>query len=119
MGVSSGTLRMLALMTALHGHPEAILIGIEEPENYIHPTALTSFVEHLFAARGRVQIMLTTHSPMLLDLLDDSAAVRVVRLGDGNGTTVENPKDPDDLRRALDASGFGLGEFFETTGFGT
>ena len=48
MGVSSGTLRMLALMTALHGHPEAILIGIEEPENYIHPTALSSFVEHLF-----------------------------------------------------------------------
>ena len=118
MGVSSGTLRMLALMTALHGHPEAILIGIEEPENYVHPTALTSFVEHLFDARGRIQIMLTTHSPMLLDLLDDPAAVRVVRLVDGEGTTVENPKNPDDVRRALDASGFGLGEFYETTGFG-
>ena len=119
MGVSSGTLRMLALMTALHGHPEANLIGIEEPENYVHPTALSSFVEHLIDARGRVQIMLTTHSPMLLDLLDDPAAVRVVRLVGGEGTTVENPKNPDDVRRALDASGFGLGEFYETTGFGT
>ena len=80
MGVSSGTLRMLALMTALHGHPEAILIGIEEPENYVHPTALSSFVEHLLDARGRAQFLITTHSPMLLDLLDDPSAVRVVRL---------------------------------------
>ena len=47
MGVSSGTLRMLALMTALYGRPEANLIGMEEPENYVHPTALSAFVEHL------------------------------------------------------------------------
>ena len=105
-------------MTALHGHPEAILIGIEEPENYVHPTALSSFVEHLLDARGRAQFLITTHSPMLLDLLDDPSAVRVVRLVGGEGTTVENPKDPDEVRRALDASGFGLGEFYETTGFG-
>ena len=32
MGVSSGTLRMIALMTALHGQPGTNLIGIEEPE---------------------------------------------------------------------------------------
>ncbi len=117
-GVSSGTLRMLALMTALYGHPEANLLGIEEPENYVHPAALSSFVEHLIDARGRVQIMMTTHSPMLLDLFDDPAAVRVVSRGDGAGTTVENPMNAGDVRRALEASGFGLGEFYETTGFG-
>ena len=118
MGISSGTLRMLALMTALYGHPGANLIGIEEPENYVHPTALSSFVEHLLDARERVQIMMTTHSPMLLDLIDDPAAVRVVSRRGEAGTTVESPKNPDDVRRALDASGFGLGEYFETTGFG-
>ena len=118
MGISSGTLRMLALMTALHGHPEANLIGIEEPENYVHPTALSSFVEHLLDARERVQIMMTTHSPMLLDLIDDPAAVRVVSRRDEAGTNVESPKNADDVRRALVASGFGLGEYFETTGFG-
>ena len=118
MGASSGTLRMLALMTALHGRPSASLIGIEEPENYVHPTALSSFVEHLLDARERVQFVITTHSPMLLDLLDDPVAVRVVRVVEGEGTTVDNPKDPDDVRRALDESGFGLGEFYETTGFG-
>ena len=119
MGVSSGTLRMLALMTALYGHPKANLLGIEEPENYVHPAALSSLVEHLLDARERVQIMITTHSPMLLDLFDDPAAVRVVSRGDGVGTMVEKPQNADDVRRALDASGFGLGEFYETTGFGT
>ena len=39
MGVSSGTLRMLALMTALYSQPEAALIGIEEPEVALHPAA--------------------------------------------------------------------------------
>ena len=118
VGVSSGTLRVLALMTALYGHPEAHLLGIEEPENYVHPAALSSLVEHLLDARERVQVMITTHSPMLLDLFDDPAAVRVVRREDEVGTTVESPKNADDVRRALDASGFGLGEFYETTGFG-
>ena len=118
MGVSSGTLRMLALMTALYGHPEANLLGIEEPENYVHPAALSSLVEHLLDARERVRIMITTHSPMLLDLFDDPAAVRVVSRGDAVGTTVEKQKNADDVRRALEASGFGLGEFYETTGFG-
>ena len=45
MGVSSGTLRMLALMTALFAESDTNLIGIEEPENYVHPTALSSFVD--------------------------------------------------------------------------
>ncbi len=35
MGVSSGTLRMLALMTALLAEPETNLVGTEEPENYL------------------------------------------------------------------------------------
>lgn len=118
MGVSSGTLRMLALMTALRAETEANLLGIEEPENYVHPTALAAFVEHLLDARGRAQLMVTTHSPLLLDFLNDPAAVRVVqRLGDG-GTTVSNQENLDGVRRALEASGFGLGEFYETQGFG-
>ena len=119
MGVSSGTLRMLALMTALLGDPETNLIGIEEPENYVHPTALSSFVEHLLNARERVQFMVSTHSPLLLDFLDDPAAVSVVRRGDRGETTVLKEKNPDGVRKALEASGFGLGEFYETKGFGS
>ena len=117
-GVSSGTLRMLALMTALFAEPETNLVGIEEPENYIHPTALSSFVEHVRAAQERVQFLLTTHSPLLLSYLDDPGAVRVVQRHDPEGTKVVREKHPEAVRRALDASGFGLGELYETKGFG-
>ena len=119
MGVSSGTLRMLALMTALHAEPGANLIGIEEPENYVHPTALSAFLDHLLTARSRIQFMVTTHSPLLLDFLDAPEAVRVVRRDGQAGTTVVQQDDANGVREALEASGFGLGEFYETKGFGS
>ena len=117
-GVSSGTLRVLALMTALYGQPSGSLIGIEEPENYVHPAALSSLVEHLLDARKRVQIMLTTHSPLLLDFLDDPSAVNIVRRDEHMGTVITREENPEGVRKALDASGFGLGEYYETRGFG-
>ena len=118
MGVSSGTLRVLALMTALHGEPGISLLGIEEPENYVHPSALSAFVGYMRESRDRVQMMVTTHSPLLLDLLDDPAIVCVVQRGVGKGTTVSRTTNPEGIRRALDESGFGLGEYYQTKGFG-
>jgi predicted ATPase len=118
IGASSGTLRMLALMTALFGEAGNNLIGIEEPENHIHPTALAAFADYLLKARDRVQILVTTHSPLLLDLLDDPGAVCIVRHSDSGGTRVMRESKVDDVRQALEESGFGLGEFYETKGFG-
>lgn len=118
MGVSSGTLRTLALMTALFGESGTNLIGIEEPENNVHPAALIAFAEHLLRVRERVQILVTTHSSLLLDFLNDPAAVSVVRHTDRDGTRVTRESNPDAVRQALNASGFGLGEFYETKGFG-
>lgn len=117
MGVSSGTLRILALMTALHTSSEAKLIGIEEPENYVHPGALSSFVEYLGDVGANMQIVATTHSPVVLDTLRDPEVVRVVRRDEARGTVVESG-DAEAVRRALDASGFGLGEYHQTRGFG-
>lgn len=118
MGISSGTLRMLALMTALYGDPEPNLMGIEEPENYVHPTAISSFVEHLKDARERAQFMVTTHSPLLLDCLGDPESMFVVRRDESRGTVVQKQENADGVRDALDESGFGLGEFYHTKGFG-
>lgn len=118
MGVSSGTLRVLALMTALHGQPGTALVGIEEPENYIHPEALFNFVQHITAAEGRPQMLITTHSPLLLDYLDDPAAVYVVKRDAIRGTVVQPETNPDGVRKGLEASGFGLGQYYETKGFG-
>lgn len=118
VGASSGTLRMLALMTALFGETGSNLIGIEEPENHVHPTALAAFAEYLLKARDRVQILVTTHSPLLLDFLNDPGAVCVVRHTDQEGTRVTRESNAEAVRQALEASGFGLGEFYETKGFG-
>ena len=117
VGVSSGTLRILALMTALHTSSDAKLIGIEEPENYVHPGALSAFVEYLGSVGENVQLAVTTHSPLVLDAWGDPDVVRVVRRDPQRGTTVE-AGDAEGVRRALDASGFGLGEYYQTRGFG-
>lgn len=118
MGVSSGTLRMLALMTAFYGQSEATLIGIEEPENYIHPAALFAFVEHIMSARERVQMLVTTHSPLMLDYLDDPSVVNVVKRDEVQGTVVLPETNPAGIRKGLEASGFSLGQYHETKGFG-
>ena len=118
MGVSSGTLRALALMTALYGQPGTALIGIEELENYAHPTALNAFVEHIMEARQWTQFLVTTHSPLLLDYLDDPAAVNIVKRDDIKGTTVQKESNPEGVRKGLEASGFVLGEYHQTMGFG-
>ncbi len=117
LSVSSGTLRMLAFMTALLGEDDVTLIGIEEPENYIHPSALKAFAAYVREALATKQVLVTTHSPLMLDCLPKPSEVRVVsRTPDG--TQVTSVADPDAIEAALDESGFGLGEFFETKGFG-
>ncbi len=118
MGVSSGTLRMLALMTALFAESEANLIGIEEPENYVHPTAIASFVEYLRSALDRIQFIVTTHSPLLLDYMEDPSAVRIVQRTEDGAAAIAEREDGDGIREALRQSGFGLGAYFETQGFG-
>ena len=117
-GSSSGTLRLLALMVALHASPKTSLLAIEEPENSLHPSALESLTEQVLEKAGRIQVLLTTHSPLVLDFLDRPEAVVVVRRDGAGGVTAERERTPDGVRRALRESGFGLGEYYETKGFG-
>lgn len=117
-GSSSGTLRLLALMAAFHASPKTGLIGIEEPENSLHPSALESLMERVLGAAGSVQFLLTTHSPLVLDFLGRPEAVAVVRRDGAGGVTAERERTPDGVERALRESGFGLGEYYETKGFG-
>lgn len=119
IGASSGTLRTLALMTALFGESGSNLVGVEEPENHVHPTALAGFAEYLLKAKENVQVLVTTHSPLLLDFLNEPSAVFIVQRDDQAGTRVIPESNPQGVRQALEASGFGLGEFYETKGFGS
>lgn len=117
LGVSSGTLRMLALMTGLVGDTSSTLLGIEEPENYVHPAALQAFSEYLREASERLQILVTTHSPLVLNHLADPGSVVVVRRTK-LGTEVLPELEPAAVAKALEESGMALGEFHVTKGFG-
>jgi predicted ATPase len=79
---SDGTLRMAGIITALLQEPPLTLIGIEEPELTIHPGALPLLYDYLKEASTRSQVIITTHSPELLSLLN-ADEVRVVERHDG------------------------------------
>ena len=83
---SDGTLRMAGILTALLQSPSPSLIGIEEPELAVHPGALPLLVDYMKQASAHTQVLVTSHSPDLLDLVD-AANLRVVERDD-EGTTV-------------------------------
>ena len=64
---SDGTLKMLAYLTVLYDPEPAPLIGIEEPENHLHPRLLPELAEECRMAASRSQLMVTTHSPFFVN----------------------------------------------------
>lgn len=64
---SDGTLKMLAYLTLLYDPEPPQLVGIEEPENFLHPRLLPDLAEECRRATLRTQLMVTTHSPFFLD----------------------------------------------------
>lgn len=69
--LSDGTLRFLAMLAAFLGPERAKLYFFEELENGVHPTRLhllTHFIENQ-VSKGDIQVIATTHSPLLLNYL--------------------------------------------------
>lgn len=64
---SDGTLKMLAYLTLLYDPTPAPLIGIEEPENHLHPSLLQGLAEECRAASTASQLLVTTHSPYFVN----------------------------------------------------
>ena len=87
--LSEGTLRVLGLL-ALGGAKEPpALLGFEEPENGVHPRRIRMIAEMLKTrtATGDTQLIVTTHSPTVLDLIPNSALF--VCRKDGGRTMIE------------------------------
>jgi predicted ATPase len=66
---SDGTLKMLAYLVLLYDPAPPPFIGIEEPENFLHPRLLPELAEECRAASERTQLLVTTHSPFFLNAL--------------------------------------------------
>jgi predicted ATPase len=80
---SDGTLKMLAYLTLLHDPEPPQLIGIEEPENQLHPRLLPELAEECRVASAASQLMVTTHSPFLVNALRPREIWVLFRTEDG------------------------------------
>ena len=72
--LSDGTLRMLAVLTALETVPKRSRIVIEEFDNGLHPSRAKLLVQHLAstAEQRELNVLLTTHNAACMDALDEA-----------------------------------------------
>lgn len=95
MNMSDGTLRAFGILTALfQGNSDYMpsLIGIEEPETALHPAASGALREALQRASEHTQIIVTSHSPELLDdesITADSLLVVAANAGETTITRID------------------------------
>lgn len=78
--LSDGTLRALAILTALETVPEYSRIVVEELDNGIHPTRVKTLVDAVWecSKRRKLNVFATTHNPATLDCLSDEQLKSVV-----------------------------------------
>ncbi len=76
--LSDGTLRYLCLLTVLCHPTPPPLICIEEPELGLHPDMIPSIAELLIDASHRTQLIVTTHSDILIDALSETPEAVIV-----------------------------------------
>ena len=96
--MSDGTLRALGILVALFqasssrsciggnydSKKRVLLVGIEEPEGALHPAAAGVLLDALREAADKTQIIITSHSPDLLDDKDlDPESILAVKARDG------------------------------------
>ena len=106
--MSDGTLRVLGLLTAVFQRPAPSLLVIEEPEATIHPGALGSVLDVLRHAGRYMQVVVTTHSPDILDAKwIENRHLRIASWK--TGTTRIGPVSPS-TRAALGEHLMGAGE---------
>lgn len=91
-GMSDGTLRFLAILTALLTRPAASLLVIEEVDNGLHPSRARLLLEMLktVGTQRGVDVLVTTHNPALLDAMGSEMVpfITVANRDPSNGHSV-------------------------------
>lgn len=98
--LSDGTLRFLTLLAALYSPVSGNLVCIEEPELGLHPDILPTIAEILKDASQTKQLIVTTHSDILIDALSDTPE-SVIVCENTMGYTTLRRLDENELREWL------------------
>ena len=122
--ISDGTLRILGFLTALYQENTPSIICFEEIENVVNHWLLHKMMELLKIVSTEgitgkpVQVLITTHSPVLLNYVEPHQ-VRAVELDKEGKTQVHKlPIDSVRFQKALEAYDGALGELWFTNVFG-
>ena len=107
--LSDGTLRYLCLLAILYNPNSRPVVCIEEPELGLHPDIIPRLVKHLRAASERIQVIITTHSDILIDALSDTPESIIV-FEKHDGPTQMGRLKPEDLSVWLEE--YRLGELW-------
>lgn len=124
--MSDGELTFIAFLSLLCAPDDmgGTLFLIEEPENHLHPRLLETLVALLRQIQQETldrnvppsQIMLTTHSPYLLDQMNLEEILWIEKKG--GATVVVRPSDKAHLRRLVEDKSLGLGDLMLTGALG-
>jgi len=103
---SDGTLRFLGLLAALLGNQRSRFYFFEEPENGIHPNRLSLLLQLMQqeVANSSMQIVITTHSPLLLNFLSPESleyASLMYRIGDRSESRITKIMDIPNARELV------------------
>jgi len=91
--VSDGTLRLLALTIPAYIKDLQGVFLIEEPENGIHPKAMETVTQSLTSIY-RSQVLIATHSPIVINQLESNQIVCFAKNADGATDTVSGDLHP-------------------------
>ncbi|RKU26902.1 ATPase [Candidatus Poribacteria bacterium] len=107
---SDGTLKLLSYLILFHDRQPPQLIGIEEPENYLHPRLLTRLVGECLRVSISSQLIITTHSPRFVNELS-ADEVWVLFRNEQGFTEGKRASDMLGIEQLLDA-GVNLGKLW-------
>jgi len=112
LNMSDGTLRVLGLLLAVYQSGDHSVVAVEEPEATVHPGVAELVVDVFLDAAKETQVLLTTHSPDILDHkeLKDTQIRTVENRG---GKTIISPL-ADSSREAIRRRLFTAGELLRS-----
>ncbi|WP_214845437.1 ATP-dependent endonuclease [Exiguobacterium sp. S90] len=102
----------------LIGGEDSQLLLIDEPEAFLHPEAVRALSRSLYAIGQKMPLMISTHSPILIDLTENHTAIQVFRIDNVLATQIFKSStkefDKDDIKnmKILNYTDSYVNEFF-------